>query len=261
MINGKPRRQAWALGLLCSLAATFVVAAASLNAPTADSFAAIRKPINQPLPKYIVDFEGLLYKQYPKLLTDKAPGTPVVLVLYDRTGKMERWEIVEAFNGNPQEFQAPDSLFERFGVKKEELGWIAVQGMETKANRVLVVFSYRKDSNSNWPPAGLFPDTSEVDRAIVTRFFPGAMEHGVAASEGLWVLLDHEGNVLRTGREPLEPNTLEQLLESRYRGIDISAVTVSPVTRDDAQPVKNASGKDLELHSLWLDPKSPLPSA
>lgn len=261
MINGKPRRQAWLLGLLCSLAASFVVTAASLNAPAMDSPATIRKPMDQPLPQYVLDFERLLMKQYPKLLTDKAPGTPVVLVLYDRAGKMERWEIAETFNGDPEEFEAPDSMFERFGVKKEELGWIAVQGVESKANRILVVFSYRKDPNSNYPPAGLFPDTSAVDRAIVTRFFPGAMEHGVAAGEGLWVLFDREGNVLRTGREPLEPNSLEKLLESRYRGIDISAITVTPVRRDDAQPVKNASGEDLQLHSLWLDQDSPLPSA
>jgi hypothetical protein len=107
----------------------------------------------------------------------------------------------------------------------------------------------------------LFPDTSAVDRAIVTRFFPDAMEHGVAAGEGLWVLFDRDGNVLRTGREPFEPSNLNKMLEARYRGITISTVTVTPVTREDAQHVKNASGEDLQLHSLWLDSGSPLPSA
>jgi hypothetical protein len=87
------------------------------------------------------------------------------------------------------------------------------------------------------------------------------MQEGVAADEGLWVLFDAEGNILRTGREPFAPNTLEQMLESRYRGIEISAITVAPDTREDAQHVKNASGEDLQLHSLWLDPNSLLPSA
>jgi hypothetical protein len=261
MINGKPRRQAWVLGLLCSLAASFVVTAASLNAPATDSLAQIRKPINSPLPQYIRDFETMLNQHYPKLLTDKVSGTPVLVVLYDRAGKMERWGRAETFTGDPEEFTAPDSIFERFGVKQEELGWIAVQGMESKANKILVVFSYRKGPDSVRPPAGLFPDTSAIDRALVARFFPDAMQKGVAAGEGLWVLFDSEGNILRTGREPFEPNTLEQMLESRYRGIDITAITVSPVTRGDAQQVKNASGEDLQLHSLWLDPASPLPSA
>lgn len=269
MINGKPRRQAWLLGLLSSLAATFVVTAASLNAPATDSPAQIRKPINSPLPQYIRDFETMLKQHHPKLLTEKTSGTPVFVVLYDRAGNMERWDQAETFTGNPKEFKAPDSIFERFGVKQEELGWIAVQGMESAANNILVVFSYRKEPASTQPPAGLFPDTSAIDRAIVARFFPDAMQKGLAAGEGLWVLFDPEGNILRTGREPFEPNTLEQMLESRYRGIDISAITVSPVTRDDAQHVtrddaqhvKNAAGEDLQLHSLWLDSSSPLPSA
>jgi hypothetical protein len=64
-----------------------------------------------------------------------------------------------------------------------------------------------------------------------------------------------------TSREPFEPNSLERMLESRYGGIEISIITRTPVTRDDAQQVKNASGEDLHLHSLWLDPGSPLPSA
>lgn len=261
MINGKPRRRAWVLGFLCSLAASFVVAAASLNAPSTDSLAEMRKPINSPLPRYIQDFEAMLKQQYPKLLTDKVPGTPVFVVLYDSAGKMERWEQAETFKGNPNEFTAPDSIFERFGVKQQELGWIAVQGIESKENTMLVVFSYRKGPNTGYPPAGLFSDTSDIDRAIVARFFPDAMQRGVAAGEGLWVLFDPEGNILRTGCEPFAPNTLEQMLESRYRGIEISAITVTPVTRDDAQQVKNASGEDLQLHSLWLDPASPLPSA
>ena len=261
MINGKPRRQAWVLGLLCSLAASFVVAAASLNAPSTDSLAEIRKPINSPLPQYIRDFEAMLKQHYPQLLTDKAPGMPVLVVLYDHAGKMERWDRAETYTGKPEEFQAPDSIFERFGVKQEELGLIAVQGMESKANTLLVVFSYRKGPNTSYPPAGLFSDTSAIDRAIVARFFPDAMQKGVAAGEGLWVLFDAEGNILRTGREPFAPNTLEQMLESRYRGIEISAVTVTPVMRDNAEHVKNASGEDLQLHSFWLDTASPLPSA
>lgn len=262
MMNGKPRRQAWVLGLLCSLAATLVVAATSLNAPSTDSLEAVRKPPtnNQSPPQYVLDLEQLLKKQYPKLLTDKVAGTPVVLVLFDRAGSIERSVAAETFNGNPKQFKAQDSSFERLGVKREELGWIAVQGMETKANAILIVFSYRKDPNSNYPPARLFPDTKETDRAIVTRFFPGAMENGVADGEGLWVLFDRDGNVLRTGREPFEPQKLDALLESRFRGIKVSTITATPVTRDDSQLVKSASGQELQLHSLWLDPDSPLPS-
>ena len=254
MINGRPRRQAWLLGLLGLLAATFVFAATSLNAPQTDSLAAVRKPFNnQSPPQYVLDFEGLLKKQYPRLLTDKASGVPVVVVLFDRAGYLERSAAAETFNGNPQDFRAPDSLFDRFGISRDALGWIAVQGIETKANTVLVVFSYRKDPRSNYPPARLFPNTSVVDRAIVARFFPDAIEHGVAAGEGMWVLFDHDGNVLRTGREPFEPQDLGNMLESRYRGIKISTITVTPVTRP--------SGTELQLHSLWLDSASPLPSA
>jgi hypothetical protein len=36
-------------------------------------------------------------------------------------------------------------------------------------------------------------------------------------------------------------------------------VTVTPVVDTNMQPVKSASGGELQLHSAWLDAGSPLP--
>lgn len=261
MTTRRVRHQALAMGIALSIAASLVVAATNIQAPSEASLQALRKlPLDtQPPPAYVGKFETLLKEKYPGLLTEKIAGTPVVTVLFDRNGAIER-SGMEVFSGSPEEFKATEAHFASLGIAANVVGYIGELGVETRVNSVIVVFSERKDPTAPHT-SRLFPDTGLVDHAIVERFFPGALEHGISANEGLWVLFGRDGTVLRTGRESFDPDRLRSMLESRYSGIKIAGMTTTSVVGSDSQPVKNAAGSKLLLQSVWLAAGSPLPGA
>jgi len=86
-------------------------------------------------------------------------------------------------------------------------------------------------------------------------FFRG----GVAAQMGIWILLDHEGRVLRTGEEVVDSRALKTVLEARYPGIRTAEITTSPVFARDGKPITNSAGEILQLHCVWLAAGSPNP--
>jgi hypothetical protein len=79
------------------------------------------------------------------------------------------------------------------------------------------------------------------------------------AGEQPWVLLDREGHVLRSGHEPVDPPQWNRALESRFPGISTQGITVTPITDDAGEPIRNAAGEALHLYSVWLAPGSPPP--
>ena len=87
------------------------------------------------------------------------------------------------------------------------------------------------------------------------------MKNGVPAGENLWVLLDREGHVLRSGQEPIGPPQWNRTLESRFPGIKTEGLTVTPITDAANKPLQDLGGKNLHLHSVWLAPDSPPPAA
>jgi hypothetical protein len=101
----------------------------------------------------------------------------------------------------------------------------------------------------------------DLDRALVQRFFPQVLAQRAPLKEGVWILFDHEGRVLRTGQEPLEPEHLREVLEQRYPGIQTSDMTATPVVGPNGRPIKDAHGHPLQLTCVWLASGSPLPKS
>ena len=137
---------------------------------------------------------------------------------------------------------------------------IGAQALEFGTQTVLVVYT---DKGAQHTPftSNLFADSRAIDRVLAERFFPAAFEHGLSPGEGIWVLFDQNGAVLRTGQESFEPAKLIPILESRYPGIKSNQMTVTPVVDANMRPVGGSSGGELHLCSVWLDPGSPLPGA
>jgi hypothetical protein len=125
------------------------------------------------------------------------------------------------------------------------LRYIGAATIHLPANTVLVVF------------AGV--GSRNVDRALVQRFFPQVFEKENPLSDGIWILLDHEGRVLRTGQENFKSGRLRQILEKRYPGIRTSDMTATPVVGRDGQTIRDLLGQPFELYCVWLAAGSPLP--
>ena len=73
--------------------------------------------------------------------------------------------------------------FARFGLRSGELQCVGVEREQLPRGAVLIVFGARS--------------SVEMDRALVERYFPKVMTERVPAGDGLWILFDHSGHVLK----------------------------------------------------------------
>jgi hypothetical protein len=76
--------------------------------------------------------------------------------------------------------------------------------------------------------------------------------------QGIWVLFDYHGHVLRSGEESFEPADLRRMLEQRYPRICVSTVPGSRVVARDERPLRVVQQR-LQLYCAWLAHDSPLP--
>jgi hypothetical protein len=251
------------MGACLALSTSLVGTAAVLTAPEAVSTTAPRKLPPSSDREIGPRLEELLKEQFPELLRENTSGTAIVTVLFNSAGTVERTE-KETLSGPPASFAPSEEHFRRVGLSPQEVAYVGVQAIKSPANNaeILVAFTERKRPNEYFV-SKLFPDTRELDRAIVERYFPDALHGGVPAEARLWVLLDRSGQVLRTGREPFEASSLSDMLEERFVGIKTSEITVTPVTDQTSRPVsvRGGSGEMLQLHCVWLAVGSPPPDA
>jgi hypothetical protein len=159
------------------------------------------------------------------------------------------------------EIQADESMFEAIGMQREEVPYLGAMGMQspTDADRKLLVIFTEKRTPGVRFRSKLAPDTRELDRRLFRRNFPEVATQGVPADARPWLLLDRQGNVLRSGVEPSNPKEMNALLESRFAGIRTREITLTALVDERDEPMKDAGGKDLHLFSVWLAPESPLP--
>lgn len=258
MMTGPARYRKVLMGLSLSVATSLVLVASGLSAPTvSDSSGELRKPLPAQAGAPPEKFVALIRERYPALANHSDKGTPVLLVLFNDDGTVARTE-KDLFKGSSlRDFDGSSALSSHFGMKPEHVG---AQALDFGSQTVLVVYT---DKGARHIPftSSLFPDSRIIDRALAERFFPSAFEHGVSAGEGIWVLFDRNGKVLRTGQEAFEPAQLIPILEARYPGIKSNDMTVTPVVDANMQPIKDRAGGGLKLYSVWLDEGSPLPGA
>ena len=260
MMTGPVRYRKVLTGVSLAIAISLVLAANGLSAPTGDPSIALRKPAPSHDPAGPQKFAALLRDRYPELVTEKAAGTtPVVTVLFDHNGRVARTDM-GFFRGSPEEFKPSKAQFGRVGLAPEVVGYIGEHVIDFGSNRILVVYTEKGAQRIPFT-SNVFGDSRMIDRAIAERFFPRAFKQGVSLGEGIWVLFDHDGAVLRTGQESFDPSQLNHILESRFPGIKASDMTVTPVVDADWRRIRNNSGDELHLHSVWLDAGSPLPGA
>jgi beta-lactamase regulating signal transducer with metallopeptidase domain len=242
-------------GAACLLAATSITspALAALNAPlkpTPSGGAALE------LGRH---FERLLADRFPDLLERDGPGTAMVVLLLN-----EDWSVAKAAQViTSDEIPPTAAIFGVLGLAQEDVPYVGNMGMQSPSNpdhKVLMVYTERSTPGQRFV-SHVFPDSRALDREIFRRYFPQAARQGVPAGEQVWVLLDREGHVLRSGQEPVDAPHWNRTLESRFPGISTQGITVTPITDEAGEPIRDAAGGELRLHSVWLAPGSPPPGA
>ena len=203
----------------------------------------LRKPEPSSLAPSSAQFEALIRERYSDILTHTFVGTPVVSALVEPTGRITRSNL-EIFTGPPSRFVASESQIARLAPAGRHV---------TNTGREIV-----KISNTTVIELFAIMDSHELDRALVERFFPKVIKEGVPSAEGIWMLFDHEGRVLRTGEEHIELSKLRGMLELRYPGIQTASAASFPVVGRDGQPLKIRQSL-VRLHCVWLATGSVVP--
>jgi hypothetical protein len=246
--------------LSLALAGSCLFAATSVDAPTSIISVPIKPaPSAWPLGRV---FEQLLNSKYPGLLEEEVAGTPVVVALINEDGSITR--AAKFISPEPMEnVNATKATFAMLGLDEASVPYVGNMGIRSPndPSKVLLIVYTELAKPGETFVSRLAPDTRAVDRAIFNRYFSVAAKKGVPAGEGLWVLLDHEGHVLRSGQESISPPQWNRTLESRFPGIKTEGVTVTPITDAENKPLQDLGGKHLDLHSVWLAPGSPPPAS
>jgi hypothetical protein len=209
---------------------------------------------------------ALVKERYPQFLTGGSAGTPVVSVLFNTDGSVDHtsYEIL-ARGADPKVTIA--YLAKRLQIPEAGIEYAGAVRVPSTSNGAVVVAFTEPRQGSTKPPSTPFvsnmvrtPDTRAIDRLLATRYFPESLRRGVAADERLWVLFDSDGQVLRTGDEKGGGSTpITSVLTSRYPGIETQYVTVTPVTNEKLEILKDAGSRPVQLYSVWLKKGSPSP--
>jgi beta-lactamase regulating signal transducer with metallopeptidase domain len=263
MIGDTPRRSAVLTGALVALVLALGATAAELAPPAME----LRKLPPAPGAQ---SFElgqrmaAVVAERYPQLLNEKTNGVPLVTVLFKRDGSVDRsrYQLL----GSEKEFKpTEESYARRLGVPAEEIQYVGLEGVRSPSTgqTILVAFTERKQPGHldsavpDWSNVVKAPDTREIDRLLVERYFANALEAGVAANQRLWVLFDSEGRVLRTGIDT--SSGTESVLKDRFPGIETQYETATPVTDQTLEPRRDLGGQPLQLLCIWLKKGSPVP--
>lgn len=254
-----PRHRVLIAGLCIALAGTCAFAATQVAAP-ARIDATPLKPVPTPM-NLGYAFERHIQKRYTGLFTDDVGGTPIVVALMNDDMSVAKSAQLLT-DKKVDEIQADESMFESIGMKRDEVPYLGAMGMQSPADperKLLVIYTEKRTPGERFR-SKLAPDTRALDRQLFLRHFPGVAKRGVPAGARPWLLLDRDGHVLRSGVEPLNSKELNALLESRFTGIKTREVTLTALVDERDEPIKDESGKDLHLFSIWLAPDSPPPA-
>jgi hypothetical protein len=140
----------------------------------------------------------------------------------------------------------------------ELVGYVGEQSVMVPGTGTRIRIAFTQKSGAQTPVLSV-PDTRALDFSLVERYFPAALKGNVPDQSRLWVLFDSDGNVVRTGQDFSAPAALPRVLEAEIPGIQTQFITSTPVVGTNSQDVKTASGKTLQLFSIWLRKGSPLP--
>ena len=163
---------------------------------------------------------------------------------------------------SPEHFIAMGIPRERIGPIGKAMLFDGAYQDESNSKRLLVVYAWPRREGERaprpWQPEQEGPaapnDDPAINRAIAEKYFPDLYTYTTPNNEPIadfWVLLDHEGKVLATGRRFLgSRGELKLYLESLYPGI----------STDGFQPteLKSDHGRSAVVSFMWLAADSPV---
>jgi len=197
-------------------------------------------------------------------LSSESPS--LVTVFMTESGDIDRAK-VEAANGIDAKAAATEELFAAMGIPVDRIGPIGTTDLyaghswDSADLKILrIVYAWPRRSNEPSPelqepaqpaPAGLHDDPA-VNRLIAERYFPDLYTHPKEWPRAdPWVLLSHEGEVLKAGRRvAMSGRDVQLYIESLYPGVRTDGVQVTTV--------HGREGERADVAFVWLAADSPV---
>jgi hypothetical protein len=264
MFSSPRKYRAVIAGACLALAGSCLFAATQMQVPVLGTANVILKPppgTGTDSPGFLLGqkFEVLLRERYPELTQEKFTGIPVVVALVNDDMTIANSAQVETI-ATDEELKITSEMFAVLGLAPEQVPYFGAMNMQMSpgsVKKVVMVYTEHGKREENFV-SKLFPNTRELDRKLFYQEFPEA-KSGVAAGFDPWLLMDRRGATLRKGLEVITPKW-EEALEKRYQGIDAQEMTVTSLVDEQGAILRDAAGKMLHFHVVWLAPGSPLPA-
>jgi hypothetical protein len=261
-----PKRSAWFIGTVAGLSLACIAVAAELQAPTLSAAPAPFSERSLLKPPVVEDprqanVQELVRATYPELFSASAPPGPVlVTLLLNKDGTLYKSYVESIIPG--QTIRVSEKAFAAMGVDVDKRGvgvWVRMPSSPATKSYVDVRAWYMgTTANPNADPHPPAPnDDPAIDRAIAERYFPDLYTYPKEWPRAdAWVLLNRQGQVLKTGRRVANSGwDVKLYVESLYPGIKIAEMQAVTVHGGDDQYG--------DVIFAWLAKDSPLtdPSA
>jgi beta-lactamase regulating signal transducer with metallopeptidase domain len=264
MMSPTPKRGNLIIATAVSMCLICVAIAADLRAPRADAPSSTVQPPSTEMPRkppppsdaaQLSFMRHLAEQTYPDLFSPTADSRPVFVTLLlngDQTLYASYKEDLEPLPYIKNSMQA----FKALGVDYERRGQGLRQRIPTPGGHSYVdvaAWYFQKDGDPWSDP------TSAINRAIGAYYFPDLYTASMDWPRAdPWVLLDRQGNVMKTGRRVVDSAAdVKVYIESMYPGIKTAEFSAETI-----HPAKMQTGRS-ELpyvNFVWLADDSPVTS-
>jgi len=226
----------------------------------------LRWPIDPTRSSARVKQAALAY--FPDLLQAPEHSSILATVFMNEDGTVKRGE-KKVFPPRKGISEDMYPQYSELGVAPEDIGrkaeiWLQWHPVENLNFGLQYAWPRRADDRSEDPNhwwwvkrARVAPQETANDRAVVARYFPGVLEHGIRDGNGLWVLVARDGRIVSTGQSFLGRRVPDSLLiwelKARYPGIK-----VRPCDDPYLVQVSGDGGQKIPLNYVCLAIDSPV---
>lgn len=200
--------------------------------------------------------EPVIRATLPELYDETPDGNVLVTAVFDANGKLKSAK--QAAYTSEDNLDAHENRLKRLaaaGGALERISTTAViPGSGSAPFKPTVLYAFEKSDD---PLVEAHPLSSEslqeaaVQRALVERYFPQVATESPQPHELLWVLLNEEGEVVRTGRSASNPEALSASIPNLVPGADVLVRRTKPVGQLLGRDVLDVQRQPVLVSFLW----------
>lgn len=200
--------------------------------------------------------EPVIRAALPELYDETPDGNVLVTAVFDANGTLKSAKqtphTVDDDLDHPEKRQRQ---FAAAGAALDRLSTTAViPGSASAPFKPTVLYAFERSDD---PLVEAHPLSSEsleeaaVQRALVERYFPHVATESPQPHELLWVLLNEEGEVVRTGRSASNPEALSASIPNLVPGADVLVRRTKPVGEFLGRDVLDVQRQPVLVSFLW----------